>query len=445
MFLGVAGLLLAYEIIQSFRLAPALTRLSWVPGSWVPVSYIVPTKSGQGENSTTRDSLSNRRTSELAAAYSSGFAQRKKLVDDNEYTGVGSLASSTSKSQTAFSWFEQAALAVSGVLSEAYIDTADAASSAFKEAARYASDMGISEGLVHLPRLVESATNATTASLEGGETATTTQNATAGAAWSSSSWASLTALPAYLKAVALHGAPRLTSEEALAQREEQGSIFSARRKGEWMGCTRAYHLVCKGVYRAIKRVNAVSVVDTACTANARWLPLVLEHLRKEFRVVQLTCADRDLSRLQYVKAAYSDVGNVKFMTMDPFKDKISNETDLVIGVKLLDKMSMINVMKFFKNIQSSAAVKHVVFENYPNSKNRVDLEKSKKAVRLNGYAPPFMFGKPVYQYQNADEQPTSEIVEILAMETSELFAYKETPHMADLEDPKLRKRRVEPV
>jgi hypothetical protein len=332
-----------------------------------------------------------------------------------------------------WSWFEQAAAGLSQSLS----DAGGAASSAWQEAARYASAVNVSEGLVRLPRLLVPAGDG--AAGAGG------RDLAPGAAWSSSSWGALTSLPAYLKAVAMHAAPDWTPEEAQAQLEERGSIFAARRKGEWMGCTRPYYLVCKGVYRSIKRINALTVLDAACVLNAHWLPLVLHHLRKEFRLVQLVCADRDASRLEYVKAAYEGIDRVTFTTLDPFRDEITNQTDLVIGVKLLDKETMIRAMKFFNNMRrSAAAVSHIVYENYPNSRNRWDLTDDKeRVIRLNTMAPPFMFGQTAYRYESADEQPTSEVVEIMAIETKELFANKETPTMSDLEDPKLRKRRQE--
>ena len=104
-----------------------------------------------------------------------------------------------------------------------------------------------------------------------------------------------------------------------------------------MGCTQPYHLICKGVHRAIKIVNAVTVVDTLCAQNAPWLPLVLTHLTKEFRFVKIICANRDDTRREYVQAAYDGLEVVVFTTYDPFNTPITNRMDLVIAIKLLDR------------------------------------------------------------------------------------------------------------
>lgn len=381
----------------------------------------------------------------LAAAYTAAGERGDKKRSKAPWPNSSPQGSKEDKSteDMVWSWFEQAAQSMSKSVS----DTAGAASAAFQEAARYAAAIDIKEGLIQLPGLIVSASTAAVNSSDGDDDSRTNPAHSApvdrapGATWSSSAWGALNSLPAYLKAAALHAAPTWTAEEAQAILEKRGSIFTARQKGEWMGCTQPYHLICKGVYRAIKIVNAVTVVDTLCAQNAPWLPLVLTHLKKEFRFVKLICADRDYTRREYVQAAYDGLEDVAFTTYDPFNTPITNQTDLVIAIKLLDRQSMIRGMKFFKTLQKSPDVKHVIYENYPRSTNRRGVgADAALPVRLNTRLAPFMFGRPVYKYQNSDESPTVETMEIMTMAVPDIFANKETPKMAELEDPRLRKR-----
>jgi hypothetical protein len=441
--LVVISMLIVYEIFHS--LTAFISPTSWqslIPSSFSASNQLMsgePTQSLQ-RPPTAAEIARAITNQEHAATYGGGLVGGRQSGTQDSLSQRFPTRSGQDR-HVVWSWFEQA----SSTFSKSLSDTADAATSAWAEAARYARDMRISAGLVQLPTLVVppaavEGTNDTWPRVEA------VKDTAPGAAWSSSAWAALNSLPAYLKAVALHSAPKWTAEEAQAQLEERGSIFTARRKGEWMGCARPYHLICKGVYRAIKQVNAMTVLDTACMPNAHWLPLVIQHLRKEFRFVKLVCVVPDESRVQYVKAAFGDIEHVEFTTMDPFRDDVVNKTDLVVAVKLLDKKSMIQAMRFFKNMQRNAATaSHVVFENYPDSRNRQTFAAAKtQSVRLNVFRPPFMFGKGIYRYQNTDEQPAREFVEVVTMETAELFSNKYSPAMADLEDPNLRNRRQEP-
>lgn len=457
MFVVVITLLIAYEIFHSVT--------SFIgTSSWNYATRLEPETAASATTSSARsaEEIASQNQA-LAAAYGKGKTREKSRMGGAQWSASSSpfhannaaaLASNVHRDQhVVWSWFEQASTALSQgstALSQSLSNTAGAASSvasaAWAEAARYAEEMGITAGLVQLPTLVVPASVAGNDTESDAAPTVPVRDSAPGASWSSSAWGALTELPAYLKAVAMHAAPQWTAEEAMAQLEERGSIFSARRKGDWMGCTRPYHLICKGVYRAIKRVDAVTVLDTACLLNAHWLPLVIQHLRKEFRYIKLVCAVEDKRRLQYVRAAFENVENVRYEVMDPFRDSIENKTDLVIAIKLLDKRSMIHAMRFFRNIQRNArTVSHVVYENFPTSLNRRDVNTDKLLpVRLNTFLPPFMFGKSLYRYENVDESPTAEVMEIVTMETGELFANKQTPAMADLEDPKLKKRRQDP-
>lgn len=455
-FFATISLLIAYEIFHSMT-AVVIPRSRQLTAGFSPLSQEWP--AGQASPGAAPRSAEEiaRQNRELAKAYDERIKKRRSPGSRWSQASLGADSGATSPAGSGhgqhivWSYFEQASAAMSqssSALSQSLSDTADAASSAansaWTEAARYAHEMGIKAGLVQLPTLV--VTQNANGTYPEGAAVEEVRDTAPGASWSSSAWGGLNSLPAYLKAVAMHSAPKWTSEEAMAQLEERGSIFTARRKGEWMGCTRPYHLACKGVYRAIKRVDATTVLDTACMLNAHWLPLVIQHLRKEFRFIQLVCAVQDKSRVEYVRAAFEDVDHVTFTTMNPFRDNVVNKTDLVVAVKLLDKKSLIHAMRFFRNMQRNAAtVSHIVYENFPSSNNRRDVNDGKQLVRVNTFLPPFMFGRTVHRYENIDESPTSDVMEIVTIATDALFANKQTPAMADLGDPKLKKRRKNPT
>lgn len=243
-------------------------------------------------------------------------------------------------------------------------------------------------------------------------------------------------VPAFLRAAQMYAAPKLTAEELQAQIDERTSIFAARRKGDWMGCGRSYYLVCKGVYRAIKRTNALTILDTACAANSYWLPFVIKHLYKELKLIKLTCADKDESHLRQARQAYRDIDHVQFTQFNPYTTQISNKTDLLLGISALNDETLITASKFFRNIQESGNVAYVVYENFPDSNNgRGSLSTRRSSGRLNTFAPPFMFGLPTYYYENVDEQPSTESVMIVAMKSEELFKNHRKPNMVDLRPP----------
>jgi hypothetical protein len=324
------------------------------------------------------------------------------------------------------SWYEQAAASMSSAVNA----TSDAASAAWAEAADYARRIQVSSsGFILLPSLTKG----------------TTMDNAIGAAWSAQARnANVSALPAHLKAVALHAPPRLTPEAEEAASDERGSIFSARRKGDWMGCNRQNYLVCKGVYRAIKQANAITVMDVACDANAEWLPKVVRHLRREFRMIKLVCANPSPDKLEPAKADYMGVDLVTFTTFDPFVSHFTDKCDLIIAVNLLKSETLIRAMRFFKHLEASSDnIGAVVFDNYPDSTNRLSI--GKKSVKVNAFAPPFLFGRTLSRYAKVDEQAGAEIMEIVSVATKGMFEFQTTPSMAELEDPKLRRRKSDPL
>jgi hypothetical protein len=256
--------------------------------------------------------------------------------------------------------------------------------------------------------------------------------------------ASIEEMPAYLKAVAINAAPKKRGNKVDAESEGPESVFLARRKGVWMGCTPPYHMICKGVYRAIKKLNAVHILDTSCAQNTQWLPLVLAHLKKEFRQVRLTCTDRTAARLERVHLAYQGFKHVSFAQFDPFEDMVKNRTDLVIAIHLLQHETLIRSMKFFKRVKENAVVHSVIYDNYPESANKPIPHQTSghDIVLLNTFTAPFLFGPADYRYENGDEQPTKDRMEIVCVSAARIFEHKSTPTLTDLMDPALRETKA---
>lgn len=264
---------------------------------------------------------------------------------------------------------------------------------------------------------------------------------TAGAAWiAASAWGMLNALPVHLRAMATYAVPQAPTDgsgEAIGSEDTAPSIFTAKRKGAWMGCSRDYHLVCKGVYRSIKRTNAIKVVDTACDMNVEWLPHIVQKLKSEFRLVQLTCVVRRAEEIATIKAAYKAVPNVQFATLDPFTGAYPNGTDMVIAYRLFERETLIRAMQFFKNLKAGAAVTYVTHESFPDEKN---APSNTAALQINTATEPFSFPSSVHEYSNTDEQPGPSRMQIVTTATSAIFEGRTTPKMHDLIDP--RKRHV---
>lgn len=266
--------------------------------------------------------------------------------------------------------------------------------------------------------------------------------AAAGSSWTGSlAQGVLSALPLHLLAEAKHAPPRKGEIAASGEGEERESIFSARRKGAWIGCERPFHLVCKGVYRAIKVTNAVRVVDVECEKDVGWLPHILHKLREEFRMVQLTCAVREKGRVEAVRKAYEDVKDVQVIVLDAYNDAFPAGTDLLVAYKFLEEGTLIEAMRFFKNVQKSGTVGVLAVETFPRAGNKPKPVAGGNAagnLRINTALAPFWFPPCVYQYENVDENPEDVPMHICAVKMDELFREKNTPGMQDLIDPRKR-------
>lgn len=248
----------------------------------------------------------------------------------------------------------------------------------------------------------------------------------------------LSVLPLHWVAEAVHAAPQ--KEEGPAQlAENDNSIFAARRKGAWIGCSRPFHLVCKGVYRAIKITNSVHIVDVSCQQNAGWLPHILQKLRGEFRLVHLTCVVGKNVNREEMKQEYASVENLNFVEMDPFKDTFPNQTDMVVAYRFLKDGTLISAMRFFKNVKASGSVKLLATETFPGQRNVLKKQPSGNTqLQINTKAAPFRFPPSIYEYENADENPDSDRMQISVANVRELFKEKSTPEMQDLVDPRKR-------
>jgi hypothetical protein len=380
----------------------------------------------------------NKDTRQLRAQARSGADIRKYVgAETNETPGRG-------RDETA-DWLEQSAASAREFLRS----TAQSASSAWDDASNFGSNVIMTGGLVLLPSLSLPAQatnqNGSVPAEKINSASAASSDLAKGSSWSiASAMGDTEALPAYLKAVAVNSAPKLKESAAVAEGEGRESVFAARRKGTWMGCTPPYYMICKGVYRAIKKLNAVTVLDTSCKENTVWLPFVIMHLKKEFRLVRLICTDRSVSKLSRVHLAYQGFKHVSFSQFDPFEDVLTNKTDVVIAVNLLRQETLIRSMKFFKLLKENKLAGGVVYENYPESANKPIASKTlaKEVVLLNTFTVPFLFGPPEYRYESTEEQPGSRRMEIAFVSPARIFEHKSTPSFADLMHPDLRDTKV---
>lgn len=234
--------------------------------------------------------------------------------------------------------------------------------------------------------------------------------------------------------------PPETKDDRGSEGEGVESIFKARRKGAWMGCEREFHLVCKGVYRAIKKTNAIRVVDVGCEGNVGWLPHVVDKLRTEFRMVNLICVVGKEEEEERVYKMYGAVEGVSVVVMDAYTAKFPNKTDMLVAYRLLEKGTLIDAMRFFQNVKKENAVDVLAMESYPESRNVPGENSGNGKLRINAALAPFWFPPPVYEYENVEEDPDGDHMRIVAIKVAEMFKTRATPEMKDLVDP--RKRHV---
>ncbi|CAN8068129.1 unnamed protein product [Agarophyton chilense] len=207
---------------------------------------------------------------------------------------------------------------------------------------------------------------------------------------------------------------------------ERSSIFTALQRGGWIGCERPFHLVCKGVYRAIKVTNAINVVNIGCERDAAWLPHIVKKLREEFRMVKLTCIGEHSD-------GFEDV-DVRFVKMDVFEERFPNETDMLVAYKFVETRTLISAMKFLKNVKRSDSVQTLVIETFPDSDNSI----RDGLLKMNTAIAPFWFPTALYQYSNEEENEEKQAMKIIAVTVNQLFTDRNTPSMMDLVDPRKR-------
>lgn len=255
----------------------------------------------------------------------------------------------------------------------------------------------------------------------------------AGASWTAAAAKGfMSYLPAFLKVKAMAPSVRNASEPVVE------SIFTARRKGQWIGCTSKYHLVCKGVYKAIKKTGAITVMDTNCANNARWLPLVMMKLRGEFRLVTLRCADPKETVTGDIRSAYAQLKYVTWEPFDVFEDEYKNKTDLLLAYNVLRHQSLIRGVRMFRRAKESGLVKYITFDNTPGTTNHPGADKTSP---INVLVQPFMFPNAFALYEEPMEQLNPAVPQqIMTMKLEDLFIHSFTPEMNDLIDPRKRRR-----
>ena len=205
------------------------------------------------------------------------------------------------------------------------------------------------------------------------------------------------------------------------------SVYTVRQPKGWWGCDRPYWVACKGVYRSIKRLDAVAVMDVNCLANADYLPVVFAHLRLEFRYIRFVCAERDADRLAAAQAKYRSVdAKMSFITFDPFAADAAYppRLDVVLAIGAFAGQSLIRSMRLFRALHTSGAARYVVFDNFPSLDNGPSVGAGGGRVaggggvnkgRINVYKGPFMFPPAKYMYENATEVYGTEHSQILAL------------------------------
>jgi len=213
------------------------------------------------------------------------------------------------------------------------------------------------------------------------------------------------------------------------------SIFSALRKGPWMGCSRTDALVCTGVYRALKRTAAASIFDVDCSRHLAWLPKVIDKLLGEYRLVRVICAytsEAAHARSRVAWGARRHVTYVNFTAADAAPSQFM-PADVTLARESM-KSNLILSMRFLKNLKHAGTSKFLVHENFP--RERVNIP-TKTGLRINAALPPFSLPPPVYTHQDPDD---SVGVQINCRNVPEMFEMRTTPTMEELVDP--RKRRI---
>lgn len=187
--------------------------------------------------------------------------------------------------------------------------------------------------------------------------------------------------------------------------------------------------------------NAVRVVDLSCDKNEGWLPHILNKLREEFRMVQLTCVVLEERFIEQVKNKYATVKDLEVVVMDVFTGTFPSRTDMLVAYKFLEDRTLIDAMRFFKNVKRSSTVDILTMETFPGLRN--DPKKTQGGatdakLRLNTALAPFWFPPPVFQYENEDENEEGVAMHITAVKVDEMFQERKTPRMQDLVDPRRR-------
>lgn len=243
-----------------------------------------------------------------------------------------------------------------------------------------------------------------------------------------------------------------------------GSIFTARRKGDWIGCSRTHNLICKGVYRGIKAQNTLSVLSLTCDSDMEWLPHILRKLRSELRPVRLYCGlpytnDEEMNRRKLkIEELYKDNGLSGIVGVKNIRDnnnefviqRLNDEgnmkkkfkVDMMIIYRLLGQMTLIDGIRFLRAIKKSEVSDMITSETFTETDNSVSVGNG--VNKINVGTAPYLFPAPVFEYINGDDDDKSGgrggggDMEIVVVKVNELFEENMTPEMKDLIDPRKR-------
>lgn len=261
-------------------------------------------------------------------------------------------------------------------------------------------------------------------------------SAQAGLSWSMSLIKGmLPTVPAHWAAEVTRAATALT--EALPSTP---SIFRARQKGEWMGCVRPHHLVCKGVYRAAKAANVLTMLSLGCADDVDWLPHILRKLREELRPIRLYCAitnTTSATTIHNLNSTFHSVGLVDIVKVDiPHGQLGVTKVDMLVAYRALTAGTLIDAMRLLRGLKQSGVATLLVTETYPDTDNAKQNGRTRE--RVNVAAAPFLFPAPAFEYANENENESADDMEIVTIRIAELFEQRLTPEMKDLVDPRKR-------
>eukprot|EP00186_Timspurckia_oligopyrenoides_P002295 CAMPEP_0182450276 /NCGR_PEP_ID=MMETSP1172-20130603/40139_1 /TAXON_ID=708627 /ORGANISM="Timspurckia oligopyrenoides, Strain CCMP3278" /LENGTH=593 /DNA_ID=CAMNT_0024647823 /DNA_START=55 /DNA_END=1836 /DNA_ORIENTATION=- len=181
-------------------------------------------------------------------------------------------------------------------------------------------------------------------------------------------------------------------------------------------------ILCKTLFRLLRKYKVRIVVDVACHKTASWTPLVIEKLAAEYWGFKYICVLPDKEEMDKLKASKQlerveqNVNYIEGMWWKPLDFGGQLNAEFYFAWDTLCHTSYGRVWSFFSSSQSSGA-KYYLFDNYPALSN----DPSPKREFINVRRHPFKFGAAKDTIQNVtdvDENP-DDVKRQLVMYTAE--------------------------